>query len=259
MASSIIGGLLEQGVPAANICASDPYTEGLQRLGESTGVRTTGDNSAAIAGADVVMLAVKPQVMSEVCAGIAEAIAAAQPVVVSIAAGITIGGLEKSLGAATALVRCMPNTPALLRAGATAMFANGNTSAVQRDSAGSVLGAVGQVHWVEREEQLDAVTALSGSGPAYFFLFMEAMAEAGERMGLSAELCRALTIQTGLGAGMMAAQGDVDLAELRRRVTSPGGTTEAALNNFGENDLRGIVDSAMQAALLRAQEMGREA
>jgi pyrroline-5-carboxylate reductase len=258
MASSIIGGLLDQGLPAANICASDPYPEALQRLAEATGVRTDADNNAAVAGADVVILAVKPQVMSAVTVPLAGSLAKNQPLVISIAAGVTIGALEHQLGSGTAIVRCMPNTPALLRAGATALFANDSTSADQKHHAEAILSAVGAAHWVADEALLDAVTALSGSGPAYFFLFMEAMAEAGTQMGLEPALSRALTLQTGLGAARMAAESNVELAELRRRVTSPGGTTAAALDNFADSDLRGVVANAMQAALSRSIEMGRE-
>lgn len=257
MASSIIGGLLNQGMPVANLCASDPYPEALQRLHKTYGVRTTADNDVAVASADVVILAVKPQIMPDVTQALAASLQQSNPVVISIAAGITVTALQRQLGAATAIVRCMPNTPALVQSGATAMFANANTSAAQRNHAEAILGAVGDAHWVTDENLLDAVTALSGSGPAYFFLFMEAMTEAGIQMGLQPALSRALTVQTALGAARMAT-GDTELAELRRRVTSPGGTTAAALDSFADSDLRGVVARAMQAALARSIEMGLE-
>jgi pyrroline-5-carboxylate reductase len=152
----------------------------------------------------------------------------------------------------------MPNTPALLQKGATALFANHRCSDQQRAAAESILRAVGSVYWVDDESLLDAVTALSGSGPAYFFLLMEAMAEAGNKLGLDAATSRALAIETGLGASLMAARGDVDLLELRRRVTSPGGTTQAAVEAFETGGLRELVESAMQAAADRAAEMARE-
>jgi len=258
MATSIIGGLIEQGMPETNLRASDPFPDSLQRLQTTAAIMTSTENSEVVAGADVVILAVKPQVMAEVTRDISAAVAAANAVVISIAAGITIASLRAGLGENTAIIRCMPNTPALLRAGATALYANEATSQQQRRDASDILAAVGSVCWVEQEQQLDAVTALSGSGPAYFFLFMEAMTEAGIKLGLDEASARALTLQTGLGACRMAVEGDVDLPELRQRVTSPGGTTERAVQSFQHADLHGIVEKAMQAALDRAREMARE-
>lgn len=258
MASSIIGGLIEQGLPAASIRASDPSPESLQRLRQLAPLTATHSNPEAIAGADIVVLAVKPQVMHIVTADIRDAVAAARSTVISIAAGISISSLENGLGKDTAIVRCMPNTPALLQSGATALIANSIASAAQRRNAEDILAAVGTVCWVDTEQQLDAVTALSGSGPAYFFLFMEAMAAAGEELGLDSETSRALAIQTGLGSARMAAEGEVDLQELRRRVTSPGGTTERAIESFETSGLRATVETAMRAAADRAAEMARE-
>lgn len=258
MATSIIGGLLEQGFDAANIRASDPSEESREKLHSTLGVTTSDDNSSMVKDADVVILAVKPQVMHLVTADIREAVAAARSVVISIAAGITISSLEKGLGSDTAVVRCMPNTPALLRAGATALHANAAASEDQRQSAQDILAAVGSTCWVEEEKQLDAVTALSGSGPAYFFLFTEAMVDAGEALGLDRETSLSLALQTAVGATRMAAESDVDLVELRRRVTSPAGTTERAIQSFEAAGLRGCVSQAMQAAADRAEEMARE-
>ncbi len=258
MATSIIGGLINQGMPAGNLRASDPFPESLERLQQMAPILTSSDNSTVVAGADVVILAVKPQVMAEVTGDISAAVSAANALVISIAAGITIASLQAGLGESAAIVRCMPNTPALLRAGATALYASSATSQQQRDSARDILAAVGSVCWVQREEQLDAVTALSASGPAYFFLFMEAMAAAGAKFGLDEATSRDLALQTGLGACRMAVESDVGLRELRRRVTSPGGTTERAVRSFEKADLRGIVENAMQAAHDRAREMARE-
>ncbi len=258
MATSIIGGLIDQGWDPASIRASDPFEESLKRLSDQFPVHTCADNSSAVADADIVVLAVKPQVMADVTTDIREAVEVAGSVVVSIAAGITIESLEAGLGEKTAIVRCMPNTPALLRAGATAFYANSQTSATQCRLVESILSAVGSVCAVDEEKQLDAVTALSGSGPAYFFLFLEAMVEAGQSLGLDPETSRSLAIQTGVGATRMAAEGDVDLVELRRRVTSPGGTTQAAIENFEDAGLRTLVAQAMQAAADRADEMARE-
>jgi pyrroline-5-carboxylate reductase len=258
MASSIIGGLLESGHRAEQISAADPFPESLERLREIAPVRTFADNAGAVAGADVVILAVKPQVMAEACTSIADAVAENGALVISIAAGITIASLQARLGEGAAIVRCMPNTPALLGCGATGLYANDQVSAGQRSLAADILAAVGITRWVASEQALDAVTALSGSGPAYFFLFMEAMIDAGCAQGLERDTAEQLTLQTALGAARMALENEVDLVELRRRVTSPGGTTQAALEQFESGDLRGLVAGAMQAAADRADEMARE-
>ena len=258
MAHSIIGGLLEQGMSAERIRASDPVGASLERLQALAPIQVSPHNSAIIAGADVVILAVKPQVMRQLTSDIKDAVAAANALLVSIAAGITIDSLQAGLGEAAAIVRCMPNTPALLRAGSTALFANRHTSRARRAQAESILAAVGSVHWVEREALLDAVTALSGSGPAYFFLFMEAMARAGVELGLDAALSQTLAIETALGSARMAAQGEDTPAALRQRVTSPGGTTEAALNSFAAAGLTETVSAAMGAAARRAEALARE-
>lgn len=258
MASSIIGGLLDSGHPAGALRASDPSGESLEKLRQLGAIATFQDNAAACVDADVVILAVKPQIMPAAMASIATTVAGRGALVISIAAGTTIAAMENALGANTAVVRCMPNTPALLGVGATALYANGNVSAVQQDLASTILGAVGLIEWVPEESQLDAITALSGSGPAYFFLFMEAMINAGCAMGLSRECATAMTRQTALGAARMAAESDVDLTELRRRVTSPGGTTERAVQCFEHEGLRDLVAHAMAAAQQRATEMGAD-
>lgn len=258
MASSIIGGLVESGQPPGLIRAADPFPDSLQRLQDIAPVVTSADNADTVSGADVVILAVKPQVMADVCESIAEAVTNSGAVVISIAAGITIDSMRGWLGAATPVVRCMPNTPALLGCGASGLYAGPGVTQQQRQYAQRILSAVGQTTWVPQEQDLDAVTALSGSGPAYFFLFMEAMVDAGEKLGLSRETAEQLALQTGLGAARMALENDVDLVELRRRVTSPGGTTQAAIEHFEANGLRTLVEGAMQAASDRAEEMARE-
>lgn len=258
MASAIVGGLLSQGFSANSITASDPYPPSLEAIRESTGIATYTDNNEAIAGAKVVVLAVKPQVMAEVAMGIGETVNRENAVVISIAAGITIGSLEKWLGNNTAIVRCMPNTPALVKAGATGLYANTNVNGQQKTLAEDILNATGITRWVESEALLDAVTALSGSGPAYFFMFMEAMTETAIRMGLDRETSEQLAMQTCLGAAQMAMESDVDLLELRRRVCSPGGTTLKAVESFESAGLAQTVDKAMQAALDRAIEMAKE-
>jgi pyrroline-5-carboxylate reductase len=256
MASSIIGGLLESGHRPAALRAADPFPESLERLRTLGDIEVFQDNAAACEGATVVILAVKPQVMAAAIASIREQVKASNALVISIAAGTTIATMQAGLGEQTAIVRCMPNTPALLGAGATALHASEQVDAVQRQLADTILAAVGIVQWVPIEADLDAITALSGSGPAYFFLFMEAMIEAGCRMGLTRDCATAMTQQTALGAARMAMESDVDLAELRRRVTSPGGTTERAVQRFEADGLRVLVQAAMTAARERAAEMG---
>ncbi|MEZ5570548.1 MAG: pyrroline-5-carboxylate reductase [Halioglobus sp.] len=258
MASSIIGGLLESGHPAERISAADPFPASLERLRELAPVAVFDDNAAAVDGADIIILAVKPQVMAEATDSISAAVLANSSLVISIAAGVTIASMQTRLSPQAAIVRCMPNTPALLRCGASGLFANPQTTSEQRDFAEQVLSAVGITCWVDTEGELDAITALSGSGPAYFFLLMEAMMDAAEQLGLTRETANRLTLQTGLGAARMALENNVELAELRRRVTSPGGTTERAIESFERDELRNTVAKAMRAASERAIEMSRE-
>ncbi len=257
MAASIIGGLVASGHPAGRIRVSDPSAESLRRIREVAPVVACEDNPTAADGSDVVVLAVKPQVMAAVAPGIAGA-AAGGALVMSIAAGITIDSLQRWLGADAAVVRCMPNTPALLRCGASGLFANERASARQRQHAEEIMRAVGICCWVEEESGLDAIIAVSGSGPAYFFRFMEAMIDTGEALGLDRDTATRLTLQTALGAARMGMDGGAELAELRRRVTSPGGTTQAALESFERDRLAQVVERAMHAAVDRAAEMARE-
>lgn len=259
MASSIIGGLVAKSVSPRQIVASDPQARTLEHLKTVAPVRTTGDNRQAIANADVVVLAVKPQAMREVLAPLAEELRRHRPLLISIAAGIEIRSLAQWLGSDTLpIVRCMPNTPALVQSGATGLFASAAVSAEQRQLADSILRAVGITLWLEEEEQLDAVTAVSGSGPAYFFLVMEAMQAAGEKLGLPAEVAEQLTLQTALGAAQMAVASGVDAAELRRRVTSPNGTTERAIAAFEAGELRQLFEQALTDCRDRARELARE-
>jgi len=257
MASSLIGGLVEQGYAPASIRVSEPLEEARQRLKDSFGVVTFADNGAACAAADVVVLAVKPQVMKQVATALAPHLSH-RPVVVSIAAGIPVQALQDWLGAEMPIVRCMPNTPALVHMGATGLYASPRVTSAQKSLSSDLFAAVGEIAWLEQEADIDAVTALSGSGPAYFFLLIEAMEKAGIAQGLSPETARLLTLQTALGAATMAAQSDVDAAELRRRVTSPAGTTERAINTFLAGDLPRLVADAMAAAQIRAREMASE-
>jgi len=257
MARAIIGGLLENGFSAANIWAAEPDAERLEDLA-AQGLNTTTDNHAAVAAADLVVLAVKPQIMQAVAQDLAQSAQAHRPAFISIAAGITLAALERWLGGNVALVRCMPNTPSLVQTGASGLFANAHVSELQREQATQVLQAVGIALWVQSEAELDAVTAVSGSGPAYYFLMMEAMTAAGMKLGLSETTARDLTLQTALGASLMASSSDVDAAELRRRVTSPKGTTEQAILTFQAEGLEATVEKAMTACRDRAIALANE-
>ncbi|HEY9136307.1 MAG TPA: pyrroline-5-carboxylate reductase [Pseudomonadales bacterium] len=258
MAAALVEGLISKGLNAEQVIMSDPSKDRLAYVEKTFGVKTCSNNRTAADQADVIMLAVKPQIMSAILDDLKPAVADRSKVIISIAAGITLARLAKSLGNETALVRCMPNTPALVQTGATGMFANEHVSSAQKALAEQILQAVGIVVWLEQEQQLDAVTALSGSGPAYYFLVMEAMIAAGEAMGLTPDTAKQLTLQTALGAAKMAGTGDVDPAELRRRVTSPGGTTEAAIHSLEKNQLVGIFGQALAAAKRRSEELGQQ-
>ncbi|HEB78220.1 MAG TPA: pyrroline-5-carboxylate reductase [Methylothermaceae bacterium] len=258
MASSLIGGLIADGYPADAIHVADIDAGKLKSLQQRFGVQIHADNSALVACCDVVVLAVKPQQMRQVAKGIAAAVRQCQPLIVSIAAGIRESDLERWLGGEAAIVRAMPNTPALVQSGATGLHANARVTAGQRDQAESLLRAVGVTVWVDREELLDAVTALSGSGPAYFFLLMEAMQKAGVELGLSAEAAQLLVEQTALGAAKLALEADVGPGELRQRVTSPGGTTEKAIAVLTEAGFEALIHRALRAAYLRSQELSEQ-
>jgi pyrroline-5-carboxylate reductase len=258
MAGSLIGGLIADGWSPGRIQAADPDPARTSQLAERFAVITTRNNSEAIANADAVVLAVKPQILRDVAVQIAPAIGQQQPVVISIAAGIREATLRGWLGEGTAIVRCMPNTPAMVQSGATALYANPQVSEEQRSLAESVLRAVGLALWIEDETQMDAVTALSGSGPAYFFLFMEALQAAGVELGLPADTARLLTLQTAFGAAKMALESREEAATLRRQVTSPGGTTERAIEVLRQQGLEAAVLGALQAAAARSRELAAE-
>jgi pyrroline-5-carboxylate reductase len=258
MARSLIGGLIARGMPAACIAVAEPLAAAREALQRDFGVRITADSASAAQGADGVVLAVKPQVMREACAALAPALAP-EALVISVAAGITTGQLERWLGGSRRVVRAMPNTPALLGAGATGLFANARCRTSDRQLADSVLGAVGLTAWIADEALMDSVTALSGSGPAYLFLLAEAMVDAAIGQGLPADTARALTRQTLLGAARMLAEGDDDAPTLRARVTSPGGTTQAAIETFEAGGLRELVQGALAAAQRRGVELAQSA
>jgi pyrroline-5-carboxylate reductase len=254
MAGALIEGLLANRVAPARLWASDTDAAKLAAL-QARGVHTSVANADLVRACDVLVLAVKPQVMAPVVKALQPALAGKSCLLVSIAAGIQIASLQQWTSPQQAIVRCMPNTPALVLAGATGSVANAHVSAQQKASADAILKAVGLVCWLDNEEQLDAVTAVSGSGPAYFFLMMEAMQAAGTKLGLPADVAKALTLQTAFGSAKLALQSDVDAAELRRRVTSPNGTTEAAIRQFESESFRELVDRALGKAAARSKEL----
>jgi len=256
MATSLIGGLIAHGVPARSLWVTDTDPHKVQHLSERYGVQSDDDNARAVGRCAVVVLAVKPQVMRPVIEGLAVAAARHDPLIVSIAAGVRVRDMLRWFGYGAAIVRCMPNTPALVGCGATALYAGERVSEGQRQQAESILQAVGICRWVEREAQLDAVTALSGSGPAYYFLLMEIMETVGVELGLDEQTARALTLQTALGAARMALESETTPGCLRERVTSPGGTTEGALDALRLGDAATLWRRALTAARDRSEALG---
>ena len=255
MARSLIGGLVARGGDAARIRVAEPVPALREALHADFGVAVFADGAQAVDGAGAWVLATKPQVMREVCTALAPQAQAARPLVVSIAAGITTAQLERWLGGGVAVVRAMPNTPALLGAGITGLHATHRVDHAGRRFAQALLAAAGDTVWIDDEALMDAVTAVSGSGPAYVFLLAEALIDAGTREGLAPDAARALALQTVLGAARMLTETGVPADELRRRVTSPNGTTQAALEVFEARGLRSIVADAVHAARLRGAEL----
>jgi pyrroline-5-carboxylate reductase len=255
MGGSLIGGLINDGHPAAKIWACDPSEERLLQLRDTYQINISDNNNKAIQAADVVIFAVKPQLFAGIAKACAAVIQDKKPLVISIAAGIREESIQQWLGGDTAIVRTMPNTPALVGCGATALFANKYVNPDRHALAESILRAVGIIVWVDKEEMMDTVTALSGSGPAYFFLMMESLQQAAEQQGLSSDNARLLTLQTALGAARMAIESGKPLDELRHNVTSPGGTTEKAVSVLEDNNIRGLFTKALQAAKQRSEEL----
>jgi pyrroline-5-carboxylate reductase len=258
MGSALIGGLVADGVRAQQIVVAEPDESKRATLAARFGVRCTAQGDEAVRGADVVVLAVKPQGVESVARDLAGAIQGGSPLVISVAAGIRERELRSWLGADVALVRSMPNTPSMIQAGATVLHAGPGVSKAQRDLAESILRAVGLTLWVDDETMMDAVTALSGSGPAYFFYVMEALQQVGVVLGLTPETARLLTLQTAMGAAKMALESQEPPGELRRRVTSPGGTTERALEVLDAGGLTALFEKALTAARDRSRELSEQ-
>jgi len=255
MARSLVGGLIAGGIDATRISVAEPDASKRDELSTHFGIATSQDNGTVASDVEVLVLAVKPQVMRQVVTGLAATLHEPAPLLISIAAGVRAASMLRWLGQSRALVRAMPNTPALVRSGATALYASPEVSEEQRSRAESIMRAVGQTLWIDDEGLMDAVTALSGSGPAYFFLFMEALEQAARELGLPPEAARLLTLETAQGAARMALSSDEGPARLRERVTSPGGTTEAALGAFAEGGFETLVTRAVRAACERSAEL----
>ena len=241
MAQALIGGLLAQDVKSNRIIIAEPVASLRDSL-QQRGLNVTADNRVAVAEADVVLIAVKPQMMADV-------------LLISIAGGLSVQALSARLGGYERIIRAMPNTPALVRTGATGLYAGVGASQADRDQAAAVLGATGLVLWVEDESLMHAVTAVSGSGPAYFFYWMEAMIAAGQQLGLSEQVARDLTLQTALGAAQMAITSGEAPAKLRQNVTSPNGTTQAALESMAQHQVGELIQQALLAAAARSEAL----
>jgi len=258
MGRALIGGLTRAGADPSRLRVADPAAEQLRIAREEFGVSTVNDNATAVRDADVVIVAVKPQVMRDTISELAAALALRGPLLISVAAGIRLAAIAGWLGGHQRIVRTMPNRPALLGCGVTALYAPPPVSSDDRQLANAILGSVGTTVWLEREEQIDVVTAVSGSGPAYFFYLMEAMIDAGIALGLDADTARALTLKTAYGAAIMANESTIAPAELRRNVTSPGGTTERAISVLDGGHGKALIERAVREAAQRSVELAKE-
>jgi len=255
MGRALAGGLLRRNTRPEHICIGESVPAARESLARELGLTALEDNASVVADASVVIVAVKPQDVGKMLPPLAPLFRASHATVVSIAAGIRISSLQAWCGEGVPVVRAMPNRPALVGAGATGLYAGASVNASHRAQAESVMKAVGEVVWVGTEEALDVVTALSGSGPAYFFLLAEAMADAAADLGLEREAARKLAVATLHGSGLLAQGSDGDLARLRQEVTSKGGTTEAALRTLDAADFRKLVARAVEAAARRGAEL----
>ncbi|MDO6474714.1 pyrroline-5-carboxylate reductase [Alteromonas sp. 1_MG-2023] len=259
MSRSIISGLIQSGYDKDNILASNPSTPKLEKLQEEFGIRITQSNDEACEFADAIVLAVKPQMMSDMLAALQEKNDLSGKLFLSIAAGLPVSRLQEMLGGDYPVVRIMPNTPSLIGKGMTGLYADDTVSSADRQYADDVMGAVGETVWVKEEDGINGVIAAAGSSPAYFFLFLQAMQEESMKMGFDAQTARNMVQQAMLGAAEMVCHNpDIELSELRAQVTSKGGTTAAAINTFIDKGLQDTVSAAMRAAVNRAEEMAKQ-
>ncbi len=255
MARSLAGGLLSNGWTREQLLLSDPDANQRRGAEAALGLKALADNREVAAQCDVLVLAVKPQALKEAAATLATTVQKKKPLVVSVAAGIRLADIERWLGGALPVVRVMPNTAALIGSGASGLYANARATGEQRDLAESILRAVGVTVWVADEALMDVITAVSGSGPAYFFLAMEMLEKAAIRHGLDTQTARLLSLETAYGAAKMALEGHEEPASLRRRVTSPGGTTEQAVLALEQGGIEKLFDQAVTAAIRRSREL----
>ena len=258
MASSIIGGLVTNGYPADQITAANPSEGKLLDLQQHYGIHITTDNITATEQADILVLAVKPQLLNQVCAPLQNTVQQYKPLILSILAGKTLATLAEQLATKSlAIVRCMPNTPTMLGCGVTAAIANPHTTAAQKETITQLLQTIGIVIWLEQESQINPVGAISGCGPAYFFYIMEGLVKAGIAQGLDEAMVKTLVEQTALGATKMALASSESLATLRHQVTSPKGSTEQGIKVLQDNDLDKILADVVAAASKRAAELAK--
>jgi len=259
MGACLLGGLMKMGYAPEKIWLADPSAERLNELIQEfkQPIHFTSNNLEAVKTAEIILLAVKPLLIPKIAAELMAVLQKNQPLIISIAAGVTVNVIQQGLGGKIPIVRAMPNTPAMIGCGMTALFANECVTHPQKNMAESILRAVGSVVWIEDEKLMDAVTAVSGSGPAYFFLMIEALQNAAEQLGLTPEVAKLLSIETAYGAASMALESNKTVIELRKQVTSPGGTTEQAIRVFEEANIRDIFVKAIQAANKRAEEIAQ--
>jgi len=258
MGRSLIGGILANGYPRQLIRGADPAPAQREAIRTLFGIEILADNLPAIEHAEIVILAVKPQLMAATVKNMAPSLVKHRPLIISIAAGIRLSAIAAWLQQELPIIRAMPNTPALIQAGATALYANTQVTADHKEAAETIMRSVGTAVWVADESLLDTVTALSGSGPAYFFLVMEILEKAAIEMGLQPDQARLLTLETALGAAKMALASDLDTGSLRRQVTSPGGTTERALAVLMQGNIEVLLQQALKAAQQRSVELADE-
>lgn len=259
MAASLIGGLVNQSDTTGNhISVFEPDINKAQALAKQFGIHASLSNEELIARSSIIVIAVKPQILQKVLEPIAAAFRGQQPLIISVVAGITSASIEQWLDDEFSIVRVMPNTPALIGEGASGLFANARVSTEQKAATNAIVNAVGKSAWVENESDIDSVTALSGSGPAYFMLFIQGLIEAGEAAGLAPQTAKTLAVQTAVGAAQLVASSELPLQTLIDNVTSPKGTTEQALLSFKESNLKNIVGQAFEAAQRRSQELAKE-
>ena len=258
MGRSLLGGLLANGYPRRLLSGADPDPVQREKIHSLFGIEILADSLQVIEQADIVVLAVKPQLMAATVKTIAAGLVKQRPLIISVAAGIRLSAISAWLQQDLPVIRAMPNTPALIQAGATALYANAQVAEAQKETAETILRSVGTVVWVDDESLLDTVTALSGSGPAYFFLVMEILEQAAIELGLQPAQARLLTLETALGAAKMALESEQDTGSLRRQVTSPGGTTERALAVLMQGGIEALLRQALRAAQTRSVELADE-